>query len=108
MKKEDTKVINLGCRLNFFESEVIKNQTYISHSMYAAQLKPFIKLFPIENFLFLTQYQHNEEEPVKPLLIFWYVRKYFISELYRLQSAIQVQNASWSKQTCHVGTDADG
>ena len=25
MKKEDTKVINLGCRLNFFESEVIKN-----------------------------------------------------------------------------------
>ena len=25
MKKENTKVINLGCRLNFFESEVIKN-----------------------------------------------------------------------------------
>ena len=25
MKKEDTKVINLGCRLNFLESEVIKN-----------------------------------------------------------------------------------
>ena len=25
MKKEDAKVINLGCRLNFFESEVIKN-----------------------------------------------------------------------------------
>ena len=25
MKKEDIKVINLGCRLNFFESEVIKN-----------------------------------------------------------------------------------
>ena len=25
MKKEDTRVINLGCRLNFFESEVIKN-----------------------------------------------------------------------------------
>ena len=25
MKKEYTKVINLGCRLNFFESEVIKN-----------------------------------------------------------------------------------
>lgn len=25
MKKKDTKVINLGCRLNFFESEVIKN-----------------------------------------------------------------------------------
>ena len=25
MNKEDTKVFNLGCRLNFFESEVIKN-----------------------------------------------------------------------------------
>ena len=62
----------------------------------------------IQNFLLITYYQYNEEEPIKLPLIFWQVRKYFISELYRLQSVIQVQNASWSKQTCRVGTDADG
>ena len=37
-----------------FELEVQSNPTYISHSRYAIQIRPFLELFPKENFHFLT------------------------------------------------------
>lgn len=37
-----------------FEEEVINNPTYIAHSKYAMQIRPFLELFPFENFHFMT------------------------------------------------------
>jgi hypothetical protein len=43
-----------------FEEEVLKNPTYIAHSKYATQIRPFLELFPKENFLFTTLERFKE------------------------------------------------
>lgn len=43
-----------------FEEEVINNPTYLAHSKYAMQIRPFLELFPFENFHFMTLNQLKE------------------------------------------------
>lgn len=43
-----------------FEEEVINNPTYLAHSKYAMQIRPFLELFPFENFHFMTLKQLKE------------------------------------------------
>lgn len=50
-----------------FEEEVINNPTYLAHSKYAMQIRPFLELFPFENFHFITLKQLKENTHIELL-----------------------------------------